>query len=283
MASIKDIKYDTRNQPRQIRLDTTTRCNATCLSCHRFLTNRKGEMEFSLIKEIINDVAHLPQTLTEIIPVNYGEFFLRDDWLRILMLIAEKLPDTNLVIPTNGSRLDEGTVNKLCNVPTIEIINFSVNAVFNETYEQFMGLPASNLNKIINAIGIIKRKRPDISIWTSMVFSPEYQTDLERNLFQQFWKGATFSQINTASSAGRGMKPINTVELPCNSIFNDMVIGYDRKISSCCFDAGFTLDLGWFEGDIVKAWRNDKFEDFRRSHNEHKRGQNKICSSCTFA
>ncbi len=57
MPSTKEIVYITPPQPRQIRLDSTTRCNAQCLSCHRHLTERKGEMDESLVVKILDDVS----------------------------------------------------------------------------------------------------------------------------------------------------------------------------------------------------------------------------------
>ena len=103
MARYTDITYQTLPQPRQVRIDSTTFCNASCLSCHRFLTKRKGEMPIELIRQILDDVSKWHQPLREIVPVNYGELFLRDDWYSILYMMAQKLPYTQIVIPTNGS------------------------------------------------------------------------------------------------------------------------------------------------------------------------------------
>ncbi|KKK98788.1 hypothetical protein LCGC14_2639270, partial [marine sediment metagenome] len=94
MVSYKDIVYKTPRIPHQLRLDTTTQCNASCLSCHRHLSNREGEMPFDLIERLVNDVARWNPPLPEIIPVNYGEFFMREDWLEILEILANKIPQT---------------------------------------------------------------------------------------------------------------------------------------------------------------------------------------------
>ena len=240
-----EITYQTPKQPRQLRLDSTTFCNASCLSCHRFLSNRQGEMSQGLITQILQDVSKWPEPLTEIIPVNYGEFFMRKDWAWILMQIAYYLPYTQIVLPTNGSFMDDKLVANLAKVPTLKIINFSVNAYFDGTYEQFMKLPAETIPKIRKAIAQLRILRSDITLWVSMVFDPMYQSDLERDMFKAYWEGWAYPQILPAASAGRpNKKPLNLVELPCRSIFSDLVIGYDKKISSCCFDSNFSLDLG---------------------------------------
>lgn len=277
-----DITYETPAQPRQLRLDTETRCNATCLSCHRFLSNRKGEMSFELIGEILDDVSRWPEPLTEIIPVNYGEFFMRPDWLAILKVIAHKLPKTQIVIPTNGLLLDDAKIDALCTIPTVKLINFSINAFFEETYEAFMGCKA-DFERLEQSMKLIKVMRPDITLWASMVSDPEFSTDLERDKFIQRWNPFAHPQILPAASAGRGKQIWNAVELPCRSIFSDMVIGFDRKISSCCFDAGFTLDLGYYDGDLLRNWWSKEMVSFREVHNEHRREEIALCKNCTFA
>ena len=284
MASITDIKYVTPYQPRQLRLDTIARCNAKCLSCHMCMTKRSGEMDKDLIKQLLRDVSTWNQPLTEIVPVNYGEFFLRKDWYEILVLIASILPYTQIVIPTNGSLMDMDKVMRLSKIPTLKIINFSVNAFFDETYKNFMGLPPENIGKIRRAVAQMRVLRPDVTAWTSMVCDPMYQTDLERDEFIKYWMVCSYPQILPAASAGRPNKsPQFPVKLPCRSIFSDIVVGYDGKISSCCFDADFTLDLGYYKGNLLKNWRGRKLNTLRRVHNEHERSKYDLCARCTFA
>ena len=294
MPSYKDIKYETPPQPRQIRLDTVTFCNASCLSCHRLMSQRKGEMPMDMITKILKDISKWEKPLEEIVPVNYGEFFLREDWFEILTMIAQKLPYTTITLATNGSLIGDKEVINLCQIPTFKIINFSVNAYFDETYKEFMGLNPDTIQKIRKAIAQFRVLRPDIWTKVSMVFSPEYQTDLERDLFVNYWAGAGLSPIDfpnrlrdiwviTDSSAGRrGHKPINPVKIPCRSIFSDFVIGYDGKLNSCCFDANFHLDLGYYE-NVIKDWHNDKITELRRKHNENKREKVDLCKVCTSA
>ena len=63
----------------------------------------------------------------------------------------------------------------------------------------------------------------------------------------------------------------------------DLVIGYDYKLSSCCFDAGFVLDIGEYKGDVLKAWTNGKLNNLRRTHNAGDRQQYPLCAACSFA
>ena len=283
MPKQTEVFYSTPNQPRQVRLDTVgNACNAFCLSCHRFLSSRKGDMSISMIAQILEDISQWNTPLTEIVPVNYGELFMRKDWYLILTMLANKLPRTGIVLPTNGALLDADKVSQLCRIPTLRIINFSINAFFDETYEEFMGLKAENIRKIEVLIKQLKAERPDIVIWASMVFDPQYCSDLQRDAFINHWRQFAFPQIIPAASAGRGTQIKILRTIPCRSIFSDFVIGYDGKLSSCCFDANMHLDLGYFTNNIKGDWRNPKLENLRKLHNQHRRQEIPLCKDCTY-
>ena len=283
MLSQTEVTYTIPEYPNQVRLDTTTKCQAHCLSCHRHLSQRQGEMSIEYIDKILQDISTWKEPLHEIVPVNYGEFFMRTDWALILGMMAKKLPKTTIVLPTNGILIDDAVVDILCGISTLRIINFSINALFDETYEAFTGVEAQALRSMEKAIKKIKLLRPNIWLVASMVFDPEYQTDLERDNFYLYWKQFAFVQIIAAASAGRG-KPIHSpVKLPCRSIFSDIVIGYDGKISLCCWDSRFSLDLGYYSGKVLDNWHSPQVTELRRLHNEHRRAEIKLCSECTFA
>lgn len=284
MPKQTEITYETPDQPRQIRLDSTTACNASCSSCHRWQSKRNGKMSQDLILEILKDVSRWEKPLEEIVPVNYGEFFVLDNWEWVLNQIAVHLPRTPIVIPTNGVALEESLVQNLCEVPTFKNINFSINAYFDETYEAFMGLPPEHMQRIEEFCKQIKTLRQDVRINVSMVFDPVYQTDLERDMFIEHWRDKAYVCIIPAASAAREDKmPQIHNSLPCRSIFSDFVVGYDRKLTSCCFDSNFEISLGSYTGDIIRDWHNQFIAGLRLLHNEHRRDKIRICSFCSFA
>lgn len=285
MASELDIIYPTPEYPRQLRLDSTSRCNASCLSCHRFTASSlSGEMNFYLLMTILKDIARWKNPLSEIIPVNYGELFMHSGWEEILNNIAFYLPHTNIVIPTNGAFLRPYQLRLLCSIPTIQIINFSVNAFFDETYEVFTGLHKENLEHIKSLCKLIKTWKPDIKIRISMVFDPSYQTDLERDFFKEEWKQYGEVWIIPAASAGRKDKEVKIIrKQPCRSIFSDIVVLSDGKLTSCCFDSGVKINCGIYSGDLHKDWHNKELTELRKIHNEHRRNEIELCSKCTFA
>lgn len=241
-------------------------------------------MPWAVVENLFRELSKWEHPLEELVPVNYGELLCYPYWYELLRLAENLLPATTIVLPLNGAMLDEKSWARLVSVRTLKVLNFSVNAYFGETYENFTGLPKETLPLIRGCIYKTRVRRPDILIRVSMVFDPEYQTDLERDLFINYWKDVADVAVIPAASCGRPSKrPIKPVKLPCRSIFSDFVIGFDGKLSSCCFDSGFVLDLGRYSGSILKDWRNPKIEELRRKHNEKRREEIPTCRSCTFA
>jgi len=241
-------------------------------------------MATEFMVKILDDVKRWDEPLGEIVPMNYGEIFMRKDWVWVLQTISDKLPLTPIVIPTNGYALIEKNVDLLCSVETFKVINFSVNAYFDETYEKFTGLPAKNMQRIEEACKRIKVLRSDVVIRLSMVSDPMYQTDIEKDAFKKFWGQFGEVWIIPAASSNRpDKKPIIHTSIPCRSIFSDIVVGYDGKLTSCCFDPSMIIDCGEYSGDLRRDWRNPKLEELRMVHNEHNRQTIKWCKGCSFA
>ena len=236
-------------------------------------------MPMPMVRDILADVARWPQPLQEIVPVNYGEVFLYPDYETLLRLICTMLPQTPMVIPTNGVLMD---VELLASLPTLSIVNVSINAAFPETYRAFMGLEPDfeGLEKKIRKLRILA---PRVTTWVSFVFDPLYQSDLERDEFIKRWSPIATPQILPAASSNRPDKrPLIPRLRPCRSIFSDIVVGFDGKLTSCCFDPNMNLELSSYSGDLLKDWRNPQLEELRHLHNEGRRQEVELCQGCTY-
>jgi len=279
------IKYSAPTYPRQIRLDTVPFCNAKCRFCH--IVNAPKEryyMPADLILKVLDDISSWGKPLEEMVPVNFGEFFLRRDWLAILNLIQDKLPNTKIVIPTNGSLLDKEKVRNLASIDNIKLVNISVNAYFKETYEELMGLPGDTIARIRESVELLREIRPDITVWVSMVF--DGQSETERDLFINAWKDIATVQINPASYANHPLrKPIREIKIPCRSIFDGLVVMHNGKvITGCCYDSAGVLEIGEFPGQsLLEIWGGPKLKKLQELHNSGRRNEIEICRNCTFS
>ena len=272
--------------PRQIRLELTNHCNAHCAPCHRItMTRPQGFMSFALAEHCVEQIARFPVPLNELVSSNYGETWLHPRWLDVLHLVARRLPRASIVIPTTGTLLTEEMVAQLAGVPTVRLVNFSVNAALPQTYEAFHRLPASNLEVIEKAVVKLRQLRPDITIWISMVQDSQYQSPREVEMFRERWARWGTVQVNPANYNNRpDRQPLVPVTLPCRSLFSDLVVLWDGRVNSCCFDAQGDLVVGDAMKDtLLEIWHGKAFADLRTAHNEGRRAGIPLCASCTFA
>lgn len=279
------IKYSVPIVPRQLRLELTAKCNAACLTCHRHLMTRPiGDMSMELVGKCIEDARRFPQPLVELIPSNYNETFMFERWFEVLEMVQNRLPHTQIVVPTNGTFLKK-VVDNLAKIRTLVLVNVSVNAFFPETYERFHHLDAKVIPEIVEGVKRLKQLRPDITIWVSAVYDYQIQSPKEIELFREFWSQYGTVQINTVSYAGvKGKEPLIPVSLPCRSIYSDMVVAWNGDISSCCFDANIQIKLGSaLNSSLLDLWHGKEFANLRQIHNAGRRGEVPLCHSCTFS
>jgi len=286
MPETATIKYQAEVQPRSLHIDTFPFCNAKCSWCrYHTLTRARNKMEMKLLEHILDDAASWTEPLKAIVPIHYGELFLDPDWYDTLKLIETKLPRTGIVVPTNGSMMNQVTVEKLATIRTLSIVSFSVNAFFRETYRQLMGLDPENIPRIKQAINQLKILRPKVRIWVSMVHSALYQTELERSLFTEEWRHYTpGTNITTASYCHDYFKPLFKTNVPCRSIFADFVILSDGRVCPCCWDSdGSTIVGDVTREKILDIWHGEAMNNLRELHNSGRRNEVPICSECTFS
>lgn len=276
----------TPTQPRQVRIELINKCNAHCASCHRLtMTRGQGLMAWGLLEQCVEEIRGWPQPLAELVPNNYGETWLYPRSIEALHLVARRLPRTSIVIPTNGTLLTEELVAQLAGVPTVRLVNFSLNAALPQTYEAFHRLPASKLEVIEKAMVKLRQLRPDIVIWVSMVQDSQYQSPREVEMFRERWAVYGVVQINPANYNNRPDRvPLVPVSLPCRSLLSDLVVLWDGRVTSCCFDAQGDLVVGDATKEpLLDIWHGKRFAETRRLHNEGERQSLQICSQCTFA
>jgi len=282
---IGHIKYSTLPQPRSLHVDTWSFCNGSCQFCrYNTLTRPKGKMDMKLLQHILDDVATWPRPLEEIVPIHYGEFFTNPDWYEVLKLIETKLPQTAIVLATNGSLLTPQTVAKLTTIRTLKILNISVNAFYRETYEQLMGLSADTILNVKEAIRYLKVLMSPITVWISMVYDPSYQTEKEKDLFEQEWRpyGTVFT--HPASFCQDYRKPTIVSKIPCRSIFIDFVVLWTGECCMCCWDANGENQVGDVKNEsIMQIWHGEKFKKLRELHNSGRRDEIPVCRDCTFS
>ena len=286
------IKHTLPPYPRQVRLETSSLCNSSCPWCHfhgeKGGTRPKGRMSIDLVKAVVEDIATWPEPLKELSPTNFGEAQMHGQWFEIFMFIAEKLPKTGIAMVTTGSLMTPDYLEKLCQVPTLSWVNFSINSFFAETWERQTNLPRKLMLRAVQAVHAFRDRRPDVKVNVSMVYDTELVTEFERDLFLDYWSklgGVTINERSYAGWPGRGPKA--PVTLPCRSIADGLVVFDNGDVShGCCFngDNDPELRIGAVpEERLLDIWRGEKLARFLELHNSGRRAEIGLCRGCTFA
>lgn len=245
--SVKSVTQQVREYPRQIRVENCSFCSSACSFCHahggnnplsptaKLTTPRTQFMPWKLYEKLILEIATWPVFLEELVPQNFGEWFLSPNWYDQGLLAERFLPSAKLTVVTTGYSMTPATVDKLCSLGNWKYINFSVNAFFKETYERIHHRSARAVPKVREAIERIKQQRPDVEQHVSMVYDSQFVSELERDLFQSYWAPIVPVSISYASYANNPLrKPQWPVDLPCRSIFDGLTVFTTGDVATTC-------------------------------------------------
>ena len=287
------IQYVLPAYPRQVRLETSSFCSNHCTFCSAHgdfkpLLRKKGKMSWEMYQAAIDDIAGWETPLHELVPNNFGEIPLHKDWVKMLHYCSEKLPRTRIHVVTTGTLFTPERLELLAQVPTLKYVNFSINAFFVETWTRILGVPEKYMRVAVNAVHILRDRRPDVEVNVSMVHDPDRITEAEKDLFKTYWSQFGPVSVSTVSFAGNpGHVPDPPVTLSCRSIFDGLVVFDQGDVGTgCCFsgDAEKELLIGRFpEESLMEIWRGDKLRALAKLHNDGRRAELGFCKTCTFA
>jgi len=155
---------------KSILLELTYNCNHKCPHCYQD-NNNKTEIEFSLFKDIVDQLEHLGVfeiTLTG------GEIFLHTKIWDILQYLTEK--QIAIFLLTNGSLLDKEKIKKLkrYNIFQVDITIHSLNS---KIHDDITGIPGS-LKRTLKNIAILKKEGLNVRIKT-LIFNKNQDSIIE--------------------------------------------------------------------------------------------------------
>jgi hypothetical protein len=293
LNSSADVRHVLPDYPRQVRVELSSLCNASCSFCHAHgnfspMARPKARMTKQLFNLILDDISSWPKPLKEIVPTGWGEVFLNREWPWMLQEISLRLPKTGIQIVTTGTLLTDEAIERLALVPTLSGCNVSINAFFVDTWTRIHKLPPKAMLIAINAVHRLRDRRPDVNVNVSMVHSPELQTEMEKDLFKEYWSQFGSTTVSIASYAGNPKYvPNPPVTLPCRSVFDGLMILDSGAVGTgCCFWNGDAeeLAIGHFPEDkLLDIWRGDRLRKLTETHNSGRRPELPLCLNCTFA
>jgi len=243
-------------------------------------------MTDGLYRKIIDDLVDVKPYL--VCPFNNGEPLLDKKLISRIDYLNKILPETRVVIYTNGALLSPAKIREL-NQVRVDTINISFNAGRRETYEKIMGLDFAETKA--NVENLLKLKRSETQVAISMLKLPQNPGD--EPLFRDMWKGKDVKvQVWSMMDFGGRvelpwrLRTRRTLDFllpprPCIRVFSTMTILYDGRAVICCRDIEGEVVLGDVgKASVSEVWNSPAARETRFQHLDGRRGEIRMCRMC---
>lgn len=257
--------------PEVIYIETTNRCNATCIMCpHRLLKRPITDMTDNVYSKVINDLSKVDLKNTQLFLHKEGEPLCDKNIIRRI-LVAKENTNAEIGMSTNAMLLDENMAQNILN-SGLDTIYFSVDGVSAETYNRirvncdyyvvkkniafFLKLRerlSSNIRVIMQMITYednIHEKEDFIKLWDK--FDVEFYVK-EMHCYLDGGK-SSFDKIDTSMQKS-----------VCNDPFRLITVLCDGNVGCCCWDYNNEYCLGnVMENDLIELYNDEKINYMRQ-------------------
>ncbi len=238
---------------KQIEFEPTNYCNAQCVFCPRNDPRKKGYLSFETVKQGV--ALAKAAGLKAFKLAGFGEPLLHKNLPEYLRYIRAEIPDTSILLITNGSQLTPELFEQLAQIP-VSRINISFNGYDQASYENLMcGLSFSKLVAHLKEIAARNRGRVDLQFVPVLTKSfglaeVEKMKGLLTGLgfdessfrFHHTITGRSGKLKNEKLLDEAYAKSLQDIEIAdkskviCLAAFSNLFIGWNGDIHICCND-----------------------------------------------
>lgn len=289
--SLDDAFYDF-DIPIFCTIETTNACNLKCTHCYHgsFLNKKKELLDLKLIESISNQLYKLG---TIVVTLTGGEFFLRDDFVKILEIFTKY--DFLIQVFTNGILLNEDKRNALdaFGVDSVQVslygehefeTEIQQNVNFKLAYENLISAQENFfttsvvLTPLLNNYPFIESlvknlKSRDIPYSFNASINPSREFSIE-NLKHSIDNNEKY--LNNLFQIGDLAKPQKRNSIytkPCNAGRNIIHINYEGDVNPCISWPEYIGNVkkeqikNLYKSQILKDIRSIKISDIHKCHN----------------
>lgn len=283
--------------PKEIHLESSSRCNSSCITCPRDKMQRQlGEMSREIFVKAVNETADYDMDYImlhlngEPLLLDIDELVWRVNYARD---INPRCKQINFF--TNGSLLTPEIADKLL-LSKLDLIMISIDGGNQEDYEKIRkGLSWKTLTN--NVYNLVKRKRElksNLFIQTAIIPQVANQNSV-RTYF------SIFSAMGVDHVAGSGVNNIGglidadnmklstqrndvkAINLPCFKIFLDLDICSDGRALICSQDVVGTLPIGDLNNQTLQEiWQGSIISEIRKKFILRRKQEIPFCGKCDF-
>lgn len=267
--------------PKQVRIENTNLCNASCIMCPREqLSRAKGTMDLEFFSRILKELAE--GGIKTIHLHGYGEPFLdRNIFEKIRLAKRAGIAHTFLI--TNASLLDDERIKRLLG-SGLDAMKISFYGIDKAEYESIhKGLSFDEVKGNIEHLLREKRKsggkkplvivRYEGSLPKFFRFALQWglKTGIAYARFHNYAYGRAYSRPKI-------WRKKRTCPIVRRSV---MQVLWDGAVVPCCYDFDGRVILGDLKRQTVReVWNSEEYERFREIHSKREYERIPICYNC---
>ena len=269
--------------PSGVLVETTLRCPADCVICpNKKIDNRPQDMSWTLFQKIVDDCRG--KQVREFCPFIHGEPLSWEYLERGLEYLSRTIPDTGVVIYTNGYLLDSNTASLLLR-DNVSEVHFSIDGFSKQVYEQHRrGLVYERvIANITRFLAELRKSHRKIRTHVALTLTPQNQGEVDA--FRLFWEGLV-DTVDIIPCDGRGGEDrlpafADGSRLPCFQAASHAYILSDGSVVPCCKDwAGYSIMDNVAEQSLESIWNSSGYRRFRDDINKGKPPNIEACRRC---
>ena len=272
-----------REFPLHLYFELSRACNYKCPMCMRDKAGPGGHFPEALAEKITLEAARKGPTSYSL--HLFGEPLANPKWYKVVEMIRNAHPYNGILLTTNGFFMDEPTRKKLINLK-VDRIFVSVNSLDPEKYKRNTG--GGDISTVLNNIRTFVKMAGHSSktkLFVRLFLGPEDPPFEEEHLLELRELGIPLEIRGFHNFAG-GKNDWTTYKLtvdrwPCFHPWFTLGIAVDGRITVCCADYSFGLDVGnALDQSIEDVWHSEALQSIRREHLNHRFIKWKICEPC---
>lgn len=299
--------------PFSVHIDVCSVCNYKCSFCFQAdakaiknVNLKRGMMELSLFKKIIDDLKYFDIKIKKIKIGNHGEPTLHPDLPKMIRYARDSGVAEIIELFTNASKL-EPNLNQALIDAGLQRINISLEGLSDERYLQVAGV-RQKFSDIIDGVKHLHSIRNDCRIYVkiadqtsalSLNIQKKFMlSDSEREYFYctfgnicdeiyiekvvPQWAEVQLDKQNTVSDTGMYGQKTKANKDVCPFIFMYLHINCDGSTSPCTLDWPRKVVIGNAnKNSMHEIWNGSPLLNLQRTMLEGKRREIDFCKNCT--
>lgn len=267
----------------EIRLETTNRCNASCIMCPREkMTRPMGVLDMELFKRVVDEAVEAGATTVSL--DHYGEPLMDPHFIERVKYAKKKGLLTFTV--TNASLLNKELSEKLI-LAGFDKLRISMYGMTKEVFEKIhKGLDfdtvIGNIHSLLKARKALDRKNPRIE----MCFLVLEENKDQVGLFRKEWEGVaddiSIWKPHNWSDGRAFRKPDPKKKKTCGRPdTGPLQMQWDGIVIPCCFDYNSKIILGDLKKQsLAEVMRDPRYEALRDAHRKAEFWKYPLCDIC---